>query len=180
MILDLLGNGNPSHVAISVAGDGPVVTYHQLRQQVEVLVARLNQLGLGRGDRIAIALPNGLETIVSFLAASTAGTAAPLNPAYRLDEFKFYLEDIGARALIVPPKDSDEARAAAGDQVLIVEADLDSEGQVRFSSARSAGAARARNDPEPNDTALILHTSGTTSRPKRVPLSHANLTTSSR
>jgi acyl-CoA synthetase (AMP-forming)/AMP-acid ligase II len=179
MILDLLGNGNPSHIAISVAGDGPALTYDQLRQQVDVLVARLNQLGLGRGDRIAIALPNGLETIVSFLAASTAGTAAPLNPAYRLDEFKFYLEDTGARALIVSPKDSDEARAAAGDNVLIIEADLDSEGQVRFSSARS-GPARARDYHELNDTALILHTSGTTSRPKRVPLSHANLMTSAR
>jgi acyl-CoA synthetase (AMP-forming)/AMP-acid ligase II len=179
MILDLLGNGNPSHIAISVAGDGPAVTYDRLRQQVDALVAGLNQLGLGRGDRIAIALPNGLETIVSFLAASTAGTAAPLNPAYRLDEFKFYLEDTGARALIVSPKDSDEARTAAGEHVLIIEADLDSEGQVRFSSARS-GPARARDYHEPNDTALILHTSGTTSRPKRVPLSHANLMTSAR
>ena len=56
MILDLLGNGNPSHVAISVAGDGPVVTYDQLRQQVDALVGRLNQLGLGREDRIATAL----------------------------------------------------------------------------------------------------------------------------
>jgi len=180
MILDLLGNGNPSHVAISVAGDGPVVTYDQLRQQVDALVARLNQLGLDRGDRIAIALPNGLETIVSFLAASTAGNAAPLNPAYRLDEFKFYLEDTGARALIVPPKDSDEARAAAGNQVLIIEADLDSEGRVQFSSDQKAGTAGARDGPKADDTALILHTSGTTSRPKRVPLSHTNLITSAR
>ena len=180
MILELLENGSPSHIAVAVSGGGPLVTYDQLRRQVDALGAKLNQLGLGRGDRIASALPNGLETIVSFLAASTVGTAAPLNPAYRLDEFKFYLEDTSARALIVPPRNSDEARAAAGDEVLIIEADLNGDGQVQFSSANNRGAARAFDTPRPDDTALILHTSGTTSRPKRVPLSHANLMTSAR
>jgi acyl-CoA synthetase (AMP-forming)/AMP-acid ligase II len=179
MILELL-NGSPSHLAVVVAGGGPVVTYDELRRQVDDLTGKLNQFGLGRGDRIASALPNGLETIVSFLAASTVGIAAPLNPAYRLDEFKFYLEDTSARALIVPPKDSDEARAAAGDEVLIIEADLNSDGQVQFFSASTSGAERAFESPQPDDTALILHTSGTTSRPKRVPLSHLNLMTSAR
>src|SRR5215467_6011739 len=180
MILNLLDNGSPSHIAVVVSGDGPVVTYDQLRRQVDSLAARLNQIGLGRGDRIAMALPNGLEMIVSFLAASAVGAAAPLNPAYRLDEFKFYLEDTGARALIIPPTGSDEARAAAGDQTLIIESDLDSNGQVRFSSSGVAGPPRAREYPDDDETALVLHTSGTTSRPKRVPLAHANLLTSAR
>jgi acyl-CoA synthetase (AMP-forming)/AMP-acid ligase II len=180
MILDLLENGRPSDVAIAIAGDGPFVTYDQLRQQVRSVVVELNRIGLGRGDRIAMALPNGLEMIVSFLAASTVGTAAPLNPAYRSDEFKFYLEDTGARALIVSPKDSDEPRAAAGDNVLIIEADLDPDRQVRLAADRNAGNSRAHVYPNLDDLALILHTSGTTSRPKRVPLSHANLQTSSR
>jgi len=180
MILDLLENGDSSRIAISVAGGGAAVTYHQLRQQVDALATTLNHFGLGRGDRIAMALPNGLEVIASFLAASTVGTAAPLNPAYTRDEFKFYLADTGASALIVPSTGADEARAAAGDEVLLIEADLGSDGQVRFSSAASAGTARAHDDPQPDDVALILHTSGTTSRPKRVPLSHANLSVSAR
>jgi acyl-CoA synthetase (AMP-forming)/AMP-acid ligase II len=180
MILELLENGSPSHIAVAVSGGGPVVTYDQLRRQVDNAAAKLNQLGLGRGDRVASALPNGLETIVSFLAASTVGTAAPLNPAYRLDEFKFYLTDTSARALIVPPQDSAEARAAAGDDVLIIESDLNSDGQVQFSSAGNRGAASPFASPDLDDTALILHTSGTTSRPKRVPLSHTNLMTSAR
>src|SRR6267154_6401520 len=126
MILDLLENGEPSSVAISVAGGGPSVTYAQLRQQVDALAKSLNQLGLGRGDRIAMALPNGLEVIASFLAASTAGKAAPLNPAYTRDEFKFYLEDTGAHALILPKDNSDEARAAATDgKILIIDAFID-------------------------------------------------------
>src|SRR5882672_5777804 len=181
MILDLLENGKPAHIALSITGSGSAVSYGQLRQQVDALGRTLSQLGLGRGDRIAMALPNGLEVIASFLAASTVGTAAPLNPAYTRDEFQFYLEDTGARALIVPPKDGDEARAAAGDQVLIVEADLDDNGRVQFSPVRSPAFrrnSRQQQDPpeggtpNPNadDIALILHTSGTTSRPKRVPL----------
>jgi acyl-CoA synthetase (AMP-forming)/AMP-acid ligase II len=179
MILDLLENGDSSRTAISVAGGGPAVTYDQLRKQVDALARTLNRTGLGRGDRIAMALPNGLEVIASFLAASTVGTAAPLNPAYTRDEFKFYLADTGASALIVPLKGCDEARAAAGDKVRIIEADLDGDGQVRFSAA-GTGAPRSPNAPKPDDIALILHTSGTTSRPKRVPLSHANLMTSAR
>ena len=180
MILEALEGGTSSQIAVAVPGGGPIVTYDQLRTQVDALIASLTRHGLGRGDRIAIALPNGLEMVAAFLAASSVGTAAPLNPAYRLDEFKFYLEDTGARALIVPPKDSEEARQAAGDDTLIIEADLDHDGQVRFSSAGAVGAPRARERSDSEDIALVLHTSGTTSRPKRVPLSHTNLMVSAR
>jgi len=180
MILDLLENGNPSHPAIIVAGGGPTVTYEQLRKQVDAVSASLGKLGLGRGDRIAMALPNGLETIVAFLAASTVGTAAPLNPAYKVDEFDFYLTDTSAKALIVPATNSAEARAAAGDKVLIIEALLDSDGAVQLSAAKQVGPSRPVEEPKQEDVALILHTSGTTSRPKRVPLAHANLLTSAR
>jgi len=180
MILELLEKGTPSQTAIIVSGGGPVVSYDQLQQQVASVSASLRQVGLGRGDRIALALPNGLETIVCFLAASTVGTAAPLNPAYTVDEFKFYLEDTGARALIVPPSHSEEARDAAGNKIPIIEANINGEGQVQLSSAQPVGPPRNAEYPRPEDTALILHTSGTTSRPKRVPLSHANLMTSAR
>src|SRR5438552_5234429 len=178
IIRSLLANGQPKHVAVSRSSGA--ITYQELAGQVDDLASQLTNIGLRKGDRIAIALPNGLEVIASFLAASTVGTAAPLNPAYTRDEFKFYLEDTGARALIVPPKDSEEARAAAADQVLIIETELDADGRVQFSSAGTADAPRAFEDSKNDDIALILHTSGTTSRPKRVPLSHANLMTSAR
>jgi acyl-CoA synthetase (AMP-forming)/AMP-acid ligase II len=176
MILDLLENGDPSHPAVIVAGNDLAVSYSQLRQQVDSLVKELHRLGLGKGDRIAMALPNGLEVIASFLAASTVGTAAPLNPAYTRDEFKFYLEDTSASALIIPPHGAEEARAAANENVILIEADIDKDSHVRFSANGTAN--RRANQNADDDVALILHTSGTTSRPKRVPLSHANLMTS--
>lgn len=180
MIRELLEQGSPSQAAIAVAGGGPVITYDQLRRQVDALAAQLNALGIGRGDRVAMALPNGPEMIVSFLAAAIAGTAAPLNPAYKLDEFRFYLEDTNARALIVPPNGAEEARNAAGNQTLIIEADVDADGQVRFSSAGQVSSSADQSPPGAEDVALVLHTSGTTSRPKRVPLAHANLLASAR
>jgi len=180
MILELLPDGRPSDIAVAVAGGGPAITYDQLRRQVDALARRLNQLGINRGDRVSIALPNGLEMIVSFLAAATAGTAAPLNPAYKADEFRFYLQDTGARALIVPPDGAEQARAAAGDETLIIEAEMTADGQVQFSSAGQAPSKGPFVYPGPDDIALVLHTSGTTSRPKRVPLSHKNLMVSAR
>lgn len=180
MLLELLEGGSPAHIAIEVPGGGPSITYDQLRVQVESLSATLRKLGLGRGDRIALAMPNGFEVITAFLAASSVGTAAPLNPGYTLDEFKFYLEDTEARALIVPRGSGDEARTAAGSKILIIEAAADKDGMVQFSSSGTVGPQSAGDQPCSDDIALILHTSGTTSRPKRVPLPHRNLMVSAR
>ena len=189
MIRDLLEFADSSKVAIRT--DRLSVTYADLRPQVERLAGELASVGLKKGDRVALALPNGLEVIGLFLAASTAATAAPLNPAYTRDEFRFYLEDTGTRALIVPPNGAEEARAAATENLLLIEADLTTDGQIQLSSVQNTAISRnSRQEQTPadagpsdsgdNDIALILHTSGTTSRPKRVPLSHANLITSTR
>jgi acyl-CoA synthetase (AMP-forming)/AMP-acid ligase II len=179
MIRDLLNNGDASHAAIIIP-QGPTLTYAQMQSQVADLVKKLGACGLGKSDRIAMALTNGLEVVASFLAASTVGTAAPLNPAYTRDEFKFYLEDTSARALILPLSGADEARAAANEtNVAVINCEIDDGGRVRFSTEASLPESPDdRNNEE--DIALILHTSGTTSRPKRVPLAHQNLLTSAR
>jgi oxalate---CoA ligase len=90
------------------------VTYGALRNQVEAVAEALAASGVGRGDRVAIALPNSLPTIVSFLAASLVGIAAPLNAGYKEDEFRFYLEDTNAKVLLLPPDGAEDARRAAG------------------------------------------------------------------
>ena len=158
--------------------DGNIrVTYGDLRQQVEAVAEALAAFGVGRGDRVGIALPNGLPTIVSFLAASVAGTAAPLNPGYKEDEFRFYLEDTNARVLLLPPEGAEEARRAAGDRVPILTVEMDARGTVSLSGVTGR---RSVQPPAVDDVALILHTSGSTGRPKRVPLAHANLSISAR
>lgn len=173
---DLLASGDSSHPALIMPEGGPVVTYGSLRGQVEALAATLQTLGLGRGDRVAMALPNSIEIITAFLSiTAAAATAAPLNPAYTAEEFRFYLEDIEAKALIVPPGGGEQARAAAPIGTLLIETSLSPPGRVRFEIAGSSAAPRVQTDPTPDDVALFLHTSGTTSRPKGVPLSHANL-----
>ena len=163
-------------VAVIVPEVDARVTYESLWAQVGGVADALASAGIRRGERVAIALPNGLPAIVSFLGASTVGTAAPLNPGYRYEEFCFYLEDTAARLLLCPREGADEARrAAAARGIPVLEVDADERGVVGIRGAPSDASA---SDPTPDDVALILHTSGSTGRPKRVPIPHANLAVS--
>ena len=112
-LLELIQVAPAERTAIILPESGIRVSYQQLRDQVTEMADALASLGIQRGDRVATYLPNGLPTIVSFLAASIAGTAAPLNPGYREDEVSFYLEDTGAKVLLCPPDGAVEARQAA-------------------------------------------------------------------
>ena len=150
-----------------VIPEGPSFTYAQLRAAVEDAASRLAGLGVRRGDRVALAFPNGPEAIVLFLAAALAGTACPLNPAYTEDEFAFYLEDTDARLLVAAPGGVPAARTAMGKRGRVVDAEFAADGELRLEGSR--GEVQA---PGENEVALVLHTSGTTSRPKRVPLRH--------
>ena len=161
--------------ALIAPEQGIRITYGGLRKQVQDVAAALAAAGVKRGDRVGMALPNGIPNIVTFLAAAIAGTAAPLNPGYKEDEFRFYLEDTNAKILLLPPEGIDEARRAAGTTVPVVAVEMDAAGTVVLTGV-SAGTPVVM--PAADDTALVLHTSGSTGRPKRVPLSHANLSIS--
>jgi acyl-CoA synthetase (AMP-forming)/AMP-acid ligase II len=157
--------------------DGPETTYGQLHDQVQAVTAALREGGIKTGQPVGIVLPNSLEYLVAFLATTWArAIAAPLNPGYKVEEFRFYLEDAAARALIVSPGDHPAREAARQLQIPIWECGLDAQGRV--SVRRETGQATPildRSTPTANDVALFLHTSGTTSRPKGVPLTHGNL-----
>jgi acyl-CoA synthetase (AMP-forming)/AMP-acid ligase II len=176
-LLGLLSSIPPERTAIILPEQDIRVSYGALRDQVMAVAEGLAAFGIRRGDRVGIALPNGLPAIVSFLAASVAGTAAPLNPAYKEDEFRFYLEDTNARVLLLPPEGAEDARRAAGDRVPILTVELDTAGTVSLSGVTDRRPVEA---PAVDDVALVLHTSGSTGRPKRVPLAHANLSISAR
>ena len=178
-LLDLLEVGSGEYPALIVPG-GPVITYGSLRSQVRSLARQLNSMGIGRRDRVGLVLPNGAEDIISFLAVSVAATAAPLNPAYTRDEFRFYLEDTGARALITLSNGGEEARKAAPEDTLLITATVDAKGGISFSPIGKSQGSHPTPNPEAEDIALVLHTSGTTSRPKRVPLTHQNIMASVR
>jgi len=175
-------NRNPEAIAITAPGRTPL-TYRQLNHHINTVVATLNTLGVGRNDRIAIVLPNGPEMAVAFLAVAAGATAAPLNPAYRADEFDFYLSDLKAKALIIQASVAEPARAVArARHIPIIELQpmLKAEAGIFTLTPASTGDARPKSGgfAQPDDVALVLHTSGTTSRPKIVPLTQSNLCTS--
>ena len=174
-LIGLLNDIPADRTAIIVPEQNLRISYDNLRKQVDSVARALAAAGVRRGDRVASALPNGLPTIVAFLAAGVAGTAAPLNPAYKEEEFRFYLEDTNAKVLLLPRDGAEEARKAAGDKVPILVIEMDAAGTVSIAGVTPASHV---DPPGLDDVALILHTSGSTGRPKRVPLSHANLSIS--
>src|SRR5437870_6006620 len=100
-LLDLLEPVRAERTAVILPEQNRRVTYGALRSQVQALAETFAAVGIRRGDRIAIALPNGLPMVVSFLAASAAGSAAPLNPVCKGAEFGFYLGVTNARVVVV-------------------------------------------------------------------------------
>jgi acyl-CoA synthetase (AMP-forming)/AMP-acid ligase II len=187
-IAELLAAGETSSAALTAPGSRPL-TYAGLRDQVARAVDALNGFGVGRQDRVALVLPNGPEMAVAFLAIAAGATAAPLNPAYRAEEFEFYLSDLRAKALLVERGSQSPARDVAARLGLTVLelAPTPERGAGSFDLAAApmpagtgAGAGDLGGFAQPQDIALILHTSGTTSRPKIVPLSQANACASAR
>jgi len=177
-LLELIHIPPPARTAIVLPEAGIRVTYQSLRDQVQAMADDLASLGIGPGDRVATVLPNGLSAIVSFIAASVAGTAAPLNPGYREDEFLFYLQDTGAKLILCPAEGDTPARKAAETLgIPVYSLATSAGGVVSIVDAPKGKTARA---PSGDDPALILHTSGSTGRPKRVPILHRNITASTK
>ena len=183
-LTELLLIGESSRVAIAAPGRPPM-TFDQLRLQVSQTIASLNLFGIGRGDRVAIVLPNGPEMASAFVCVAAGATAAPLNPAYRAEEFEFYLTDLKSKALIVASGDDTPARAVAKRlnlPVIELHANTSAAAGSFSVQADGQGAVSAENagPAGSDDIALILHTSGTTSRPKIVPLTQRNVCASAR
>ena len=152
VLTEFLNRAPADKIAVILPEQNLRITYGDLRNQVSAVAEQLAAAGVGRGDRVGTSLTNGLPVIVSFLAAGVAGTAAPLNPAYKEDEFRFYLEDTAAKVLILPPDGADEARRAAVDRgVPILTIDMDAAGTVSLRGARRRTAAAQTGDAAADD-----------------------------
>nr|AMW91734.1 CoA ligase-like protein 8 [Scutellaria baicalensis] len=169
----------PSRRAISVSGHFDL-THAQLRQLVERAAAGLVAAGVKPGDVVALTFPNTVEFVIMFLSViRVRATAAPLNAAYTFDEFEFYLSDSESKLLLTSKEGNEPAQAAAAKlNIPHISAALPSgDSEIVFSPTQANvdvdSLSKLTNDP--SDAALFLHTSGTTSRPKGVPLTQHNL-----
>ncbi len=179
---DMVAQQTPTATAM-MAPSAIALSYGELTQLIQQTISALNGMGIGRTDRVAIVLPNCPEMATAFVAVASACTAAPLNMAYRADEFEFYLTDLKAKALIVASGSDTPALAIAAKLgIAIIELIAKPESGAGFYQLVSTHKGQAAK-PGPacvDDVALILHTSGTTSRPKIVPLTHRNVCASAR
>jgi acyl-CoA synthetase (AMP-forming)/AMP-acid ligase II len=180
---DLLAAGADDAVALTAPGRPPL-SHGELRALIASTLATLNGLGIGRNDRVAIVLNNGPEMAACFMACASGVTSAPLNPAYRADEFEFYLSDLNAVALIVE-RDSQSPAIAVAQKLGVRLIDLISTPEMPAGAFTLAARDGLGGTPavhpgyaQADDISMVLHTSGTTSRPKIVPLSQRNLAAS--
>ena len=168
----------PDAVAV-IAPGRDALTFGDLKRHIIAIAAALNAEGIGRNDRVVLALSNGPEMATAFLAIASCATCAPLNPEQTPEEFELVLKNLQPRALIVAA-DSDSCVGAVARrlEIQVIE--------IRLSIGSAAGLFTLdRTSAQPPDTvptlaraddvALLLATSGTTARPKRVPLTHSNL-----
>ncbi|WEW55487.1 O-succinylbenzoate-CoA ligase [Emydomyces testavorans] len=156
------------------------ISYERLHADTLSFQTKLAQLGITHRSAVSIALPNSYEFIVSFLATSwQRAIAAPLNPAYKQAEFEFYIDDLSSALALVPKgsyvQDGPAVRAARKYNAAIAECYWD--GNEVVLDVKEVGKLGGKGNKkvetaQPDDIALVLHTSGTTGRPKALRIYH--------
>ena len=166
----------PDAPAILAPGRAPLA-YGLLYQQIDKVGRALRSMGIGRHDRVVVVLPNGPEMAVAILAVASSAACVSMNPAYRADELERYYADLQPCALITQAGSDPAARRVAlarGIRVVELSPALDAEAGL-FTLTGDQGDAPPHEPVSPGGVALLLLTSGTTARPKIVPLTHANI-----
>ena len=182
VLSELIERHGPSSSSLTSLEQPPLI-YGRLAEQIAYSVAALNRHGYGCGDRVALVLPNGPQLAVAFLGISAGAQCAPLNPAYSAEEFTFFLKDLAASVLVTQPGFCPAAEAAArqlGLPLMALQPSGECSGLFTLEGEISRHLFGRTGFSGPEDVALLLHSSGTTARPKLIPLTHRNLTSSAR
>ena len=171
-LLDEQGATDGGRAAL-LSVDGRSMSRAELAQRTRHVASRLARLGIGCADRVAVVAPNSVDMAVALLGVMRSAACAPLNPLYTQAEIEYFFADLQVRALVVTADSPPLARDLAMRQGVPV---------IEVGAATHADADPSAGPDLPpageEDIALVLHTSGTTSKPKQVPLSHANLAAS--
>lgn len=148
-------------------------SYAELRVRVRACRHLLRSHGVGPADIVLVSIPNGPECLVATLGVMSAAICAPMNPAYTEEELAGLAEDLRPKAIVVGPSDEGPAvRLAASKEFVLIRFSLE--------AAVDADDPDLEEGPDEDAIALILHTAGTTARPKQVPLSYGNLVAAAR
>jgi acyl-CoA synthetase (AMP-forming)/AMP-acid ligase II len=174
-LLEYQAKRAPDVPAILAPGRAPL-TYGRLYQHIDKMGRTLRAMGIGRHDRIAVVLPNGPEMAVAVLTVAASAACAPINPAYGAEELDRYFSDLRPRALVTQARiDSPARRVALSRGIPVVELSSSEAEAGLFTLAGDQDCAPCDEPVNAGDVALLMLTSGTTSRPKIVPLTHANI-----
>ena len=179
--INALINKQKNDLKVIGAPDRQWSAFDDRKKMAEYVNTKLRSYGISVEDRVAIVLPNGPEMASAFLTLAQSCTTAPLNPNYREEEYLFYLKDLNAKAVLVLEDYNGPALTAANHlnisviRMSVRQQHLAGEFELLGEVHNSVTSEQL---PSQNDIALILHTSGTTSRPKIVPLLHSNIVSS--
>lgn len=178
IVKNIIETQNDNNIAITSINNPPLY-YKDLKLLINNISRQLSGNEILNKSRAAIVLPNGPHMATSFLAISSYMSAAPLNLNYKAEEFEFYLEDLKPKLVLVEPN-SNNAVVGVAKKLKIPVCEIKVKNDAPSGMFDLFIKNNDYNLPNEDDEALVLHTSGTTSRPKIVPLTNKNVFSSSK